>query len=177
VRQHVRDKESLAELTASADPEMLGVVPVTRGERPANGRLWLALRAVGALSLLATGAVHLHLFDGLYSAIPTIGTLFILNFAGATALALALLAPLERIGGTRYGGPLLLLVALAGVALAATSFVFLLISEQTPLFGFKEPGYDPTAISVSRIAEIATVVSLVLFVAGRFWLRVPMRRW
>jgi hypothetical protein len=176
VRLHTRDKESLGELTGGAGPELLDAVPTTRRERPGNGWLWLALRGLGALALLATGAVHLQQFDRFYSEIPTIGTLFVLNFAGATALALALLGPLERIGG-RHGSLLLALVAAAGVAFAAVTFAFLLISERTPLFGFQEPGYDPPAIAASRGAEIATVVFLGLFLAGRVWLKAPMRRW
>jgi len=158
-------------------PEYLESLPTAGRERHANGSFWLGTRALGALALLATGAVHLHLYSGRYSAIPTIGTLFVLNFAGATALGLALLGPIERIGGRRYGAALLLLVALAGVALAGSSFVFLLISEHTPLFGFREPGYDPPAMAASRGAEIAAVVLLGLFLAGRFWLKAPMRRW
>ena len=46
---------------------------------PAHALEW-ALRVLGALSLLAVGAVHLQQYDALYSAIPTIGTLFVLNF-------------------------------------------------------------------------------------------------
>jgi hypothetical protein len=153
-------------------PEYLEALPTVARERRANGWFWLGTRALGALALLATGAVHLHLYSGLYSAIPTIGTLFVLNFAGATALGLALLGPIERIGGA-----VLLLVAMAGVALAGSSFVFLMISEHTPLFGFREPGYDPPAMAASRAAEIATVALLGLFLAGRFWLKAPMRRW
>jgi hypothetical protein len=38
--------------------------------------VWLPARVLGAFSLLAVGAVHLHEYDDLYSAIPTIGTLF-----------------------------------------------------------------------------------------------------
>jgi hypothetical protein len=43
--------------------------------------LWLVVRWLGALSVLAVGAVHLQQYDKLYSAVPTIGTLFVLNFA------------------------------------------------------------------------------------------------
>ena len=70
------------------------------GERHAGvrGRLWQVVRAVGALSLLAVGAVHLQQYLYLYSAIPTIGTLFVLNFVGATAIGLGLLAPVEYEG-------------------------------------------------------------------------------
>jgi hypothetical protein len=128
-------------------------------------------RILGALSLLAVGVVHLQQYLALYSAIPTIGVLFVLNFAGATAIGLGLLAPVERLLGRR-GGVIQMLLALAGVALAATSFVFLLISERTPLFGFMEPGYDPTAIVASRIAEGAMVLLLGGFLAARVRRRV-----
>jgi hypothetical protein len=100
--------------------------------------------------------VHLQQYLYLYSAIPTIGTLFVLNFVGATVIGLGLLAPLERLLGRR-GGAVVTLLALGGVALAATAFVFLLVSERTPLFGFMEPGYDPTAIMASRVAELVAV--------------------
>jgi hypothetical protein len=176
VRQPVRDRQREGELNGSARPELLDAVPTARRKRPANGWPWLALRALGALALLATGAAHLYEYNRFYSAIPTIGTLFVLNFAGAAALALALLAPLERLGG-RHGNVLIALVALAAIALAATAFTFLLISERTPLFGFKEPGYDPPGIAAVRAAEVATVVFLGLFLTGRFWLKAPLRRW
>ena len=127
----------------------------------------LAARVLGAVSLLAVGAVHLQQYFELYSEIPTIGTLFVLNFIGATALGLGLLVPVERVLGRRLGGAAVALLALGGMALAATAFVFLFISERTPLFGFMEPGYDPEAILASRIAEIATVVLLGSFLVAR----------
>jgi hypothetical protein len=126
----------------------------------------LAARVLGALAILAVGAVHLQQYDKLYSEVPTIGTLFALNFIGATAIGLALLAPIERLAG-RYGLLAVTLLALAGIGQAATAFVFLWIAERTPLFGFQEPGYDPTAIAASRGAEIATVVLLGAFLIAR----------
>jgi hypothetical protein len=131
---------------------------------------------LGALATLAVGAVHLQQYDKLYSAVPTIGTLFVLNFVGATVIGVGLLLPLERLAG-RFGAAAVGLLAAGGVALAATAFVFLLVSEHTPLFGFMEPGYDPAAIAASRGAEIATVVLLGTFLATRFLARVPMPRW
>jgi hypothetical protein len=115
-------------------------------------------RVLGALSLLAVGIVHLQQYFELYSGVPTIGTLFVLNFAGATVVCVGLLAPFERAHA---------LLALAGIAIAATAFVFLFISERTPLFGFQEPGYDPSAIMASRIAEVATIVFLGAFLLTR----------
>src|SRR5262245_25935511 len=106
-----------------------------------------AARVLGALSLLAVGLIHLQQYLDLYSTIPTIGTLFVLNFVGATVVGVGLLAPLPRLAHT--------LLALAGIGQAATAFAFLAISERTPLFGFQEPGYDPTAIAATRVAEVA----------------------
>jgi hypothetical protein len=126
-----------------------------------------ALRTLGALSVLAVGAVHLQQYFSLYSSIPTIGTLFVLNFVGATVIGLGLLAPVERLYD-RPPGVLPALLALGGIGLAATSFVFLLISERTPLFGFMEPGYDPTAILASRVAETLAVLGLAGFLVARF---------
>jgi hypothetical protein len=150
-------------------PSLFDAIP-TREHPPFAHRarrwLWFAPRVLGALALLATGAVHLQQFARFYSEIPTIGTLFVLNFAGATAIGLALLAPLERRGG-RHGGAVLVLLAAAGIALAAVAFTFLLISEHTPLFGFKEPGYDPPAIAAARAAEIATVLFLGAWLVGK----------
>jgi hypothetical protein len=127
---------------------------------------WLVTRVLGALSLLAVGIVHLQQYFELYSGIPTIGTLFVLNFVGAAIVSVGLLAPLERLGA--WGRTAHVLLALAGIAQAVTAFVFLFISERTPLFGFKDPGYDPSAIAASRVAEVATVVFLGAFLAGRF---------
>jgi hypothetical protein len=162
MRPPTRDSASFAQETGLAGPELLDAVP-TRGRpsaaNPSRDWVWLPLRLLGALAVLALGAVHLYEFEHLYSQIPTIGTLFFLNFLGATAIGLGLLAPVERIGG-RHGSVLLVLLALAGIALATVAFVFLLISQHTPLFGFQEPGYDPAGIDAARAAEVATVLFL-----------------
>ena len=129
-----------------------------------HGRSWWWLaKALGAVALLAVGAVHLQQYLELYSSVPTIGPLFLLNFAGATVIAVALLAPTER----WFGSAAVTVAALGGIALAATSFVFLWVSERTPLFGFQEPGYDPAAIAFSRLAEVAAVVLLGVFLIAR----------
>ena len=138
---------------------------------------WLGVRAFGALAVLAVGAIHLQQYFELYSAIPTIGTLFVLNFAAATAIGLGLLAPVERLLGARLGSAALGALALGGIGLAATAFVFLAISEHTPLFGFMEPGYDPTAILASRVAEGAAVLLLDAYLVARFAGRWSTARW
>lgn len=133
-------------------------------------RLALAARLLGAVSLFLVGLVHLRLYGGLYSAIPTIGTLFLLSFIGATATAVGLVMPLEKLLG-KLGRVAVLLLALAGIGQAATQFVFLAISERRPLFGFQEPGYDPTAMMQARITEVASVVFLTAFLVALSWRR------
>jgi hypothetical protein len=131
-----------------------------------DGPLALAARALGALALLAVGAIHLQPCLELYHAVPTIGPLFVVNFVAATVVGLGLLTPVERLLG-RLGGRLVVVLALAGIGQASTAFVLLAISERRPLFGFQEPGSDPAAILASRLAEVATVVLLAAFLAAR----------
>jgi hypothetical protein len=80
-------------------------------------------RALGAGAVLAVGAIHLQQYVVLYSSISTTGTLFVLNFAGATAIG------------------------------------------------------HPDAILAGRIFEVAAVVLLGGFLAGRLIDREPGRRW
>ena len=67
---------------------------VRERQNPAEGRRphwsWLVARGLGALALLAVGTIHLQQYLGPYSAIPTIGTLFLLNFAAAIVIGAAL---------------------------------------------------------------------------------------
>ena len=124
-------------------------------------------RVLGALSLLTVGIIHLQQYHERYSAIPTIGTLFLLSFAGALAVTIALLIPLERVLGQRWGTLAVIALSLIGIGQCVMQFVFLAISEQRPLFGFQEPGYDPAAIRATRIAEVATVMLLTVFLVAR----------
>lgn len=135
-----------------------------RRARPAVGAQ--TLRYAGALALLAMGVIHLEQYvSASYSKIPTIGTLFLLNFVGALVLSLALMSPLERLRDGR-GRQVLVLLALAGMAMAAASIVFLLISESTPLFGFRESGYR-AAIVLALAAEGLALLCLGAFVAAQ----------
>jgi hypothetical protein len=113
-------------------------------------------RYLGATALLGAGIVHLQQYDGAeYSVIPTIGTLFVLNFAASTVLAVALFAPVRRWGAQ--------LVAAAGVAVALGSLAALLISEQTPLFGFMENGYrQAIVIAIALEGAAAALLSVYL---------------
>lgn len=132
-----------------------------------ESRTALALRVLGATALFVVGAIHLQEYRELYSTIPTIGPLFLLSFAGATVSAVLLLMPLGRLLPGRWGGLATVALAVAGIGQATSQFVFLAISEQRPLFGFQEPGYDPSAILSVRIAEVATVALLGGYLVAR----------
>ena len=127
----------------------------------ASGRTSAILRTLGAVAVLVVGAVHLqqYLADH-FDVVPIIGPLFALNFAGATLIGLGLLVPAARLRVVH------LLLALGGIGLAATSFVFLFVSEHQPLFGFQDYGFR-TAILVALAAEAVAVVSLAAYLATR----------
>src|ERR1700733_3506284 len=130
-------------------------------ERPHT--TWLTVTpALGAIALLVIGGIHYQQYRyAFYSAIPTIGPLFLLNFVGATTLGLFLLAP----GKARLGHPrnsLEQLTAVAGSGLAASGLAALLISEHTPLFGFMEHGYR-FVIVLTITSEATAITMLTLF--------------
>jgi hypothetical protein len=127
-----------------------------------RNRLLTATRTLGASTLLLIGGIHYQQYHyAFYSAIPTIGPLFLLNFIGATALGLLLLAP----GRSRLGRLRELvdqMAALAGLGLAASGLASLLISEHTPLFGFMEHGYR-FVIVLTITSELVAIALLTLF--------------
>lgn len=119
------------------------------------------LRMLGAIAVLVVGAVHLEQYFGVhFNVVPVIGPLFVLNFAGAMVIGLGLLVPSARMRLVHA------LLALGGIGLAATSFVFLFVSEQRPLFGFQDYGYRP-AIIIALVAEAVAVVMLGAYLAMR----------
>jgi hypothetical protein len=121
-------------------------------------------RAVGAVALLVVGAVHLEQYTvAHFSAIPTIGPLFLVNFIAATSLGLLLLIPIRR--STRQGRLLFdSLAALAGIGVAAGALAALLISEHTRLLGFMEHGYR-LEIVIAITSEAVAIASLGVFLA------------
>jgi hypothetical protein len=124
-----------------------------------------ALRYMGAAALLGVGIDHLQQYYGaLYSTIPTIGTLFALNFVAAVLLAAGLLAPVER-AFPRMRRPILGGLAASAIGVALASLAALLISEQTPIFVFMESGYRQ-AIVISIVLELAVVLLLGAFLLG-----------
>ena len=119
---------------------------------------------LGAVGVLGTGVVHIQqYYSADYSSVPTIGTLFFLNFVSAVVITAGLIAPLGRVAG-RYADSIRALFAVGGIGLAVLSLVALFVSESSSLFGFAENGYR-TPIVLAMVAEIAATVFLVTFLA------------
>jgi hypothetical protein len=132
---------------------------MARGSTMARAALYL-----GALGVLATGVIHIQQFYGQdYSTVPTIGTLFFLNFVAAVVIVAGLVAPLGRVAG-RHADLVRAGFAVAGIGLAVLALVAQVISESSSLFNFTENGYR-TAIVLTIIAEAAATVFLVSFLA------------
>ena len=130
-----------------------------------RGAVFQLARAGGALALLVVGGIHFEQYTvAHFSVIPTIGPLFLLNFIAGTALGLILIVPIRR---TARRSRLVFdsLCALAGIGVSAGAMTALLISEQTPLFGFMEHGYR-LEIVIALTAEAIAIVSLSVFLAS-----------
>lgn len=120
-------------------------------------------RWTGAIALLVAGADHLEEYStNQFSTVPTIGTLFLLNFVAATAVGIGLLLPLRHIV-PRLADPLRALLAAAGIGIAFTSLIALWISESSSLFGFTDYGFR-AAIVVAIVAEAAALLALTFYV-------------
>lgn len=110
----------------------------------------LALGRLPVAGLLAwMGWIHLHLWSGGYSHVPTIGPLFLANFVVAVTVALAVLAAPVR----------LLVPAAAGAVLtAAGTLMALILSVNVGLFGFRDSSGAPFAhlsVWVEALAVVA----------------------
>jgi len=123
-----------------------------------------AARYLGAVSIFLVGAVHAQqYYDAYFSVVPTIGTLFLLSFIGAGIVGTVLISPVRRLGRL-VGDAALVVAALGAIGIAVGTFVSLLVSEYTPLFGFMESGYR-LAIVLTLLFDVMTTAFLGTFVA------------
>src|SRR5436305_4872917 len=117
---------------------------------------------LGAVAVVATGVDHLDEYAANnFSTIPTIGTLFLLNFIAATAVGAGLLLPLRLIT-QRFRDPVRTVLALSGIGIAATSLIGVWISESSSLFGFTDYGFRPTIIA-AVVAEGVAIAGLTAY--------------
>jgi hypothetical protein len=135
-------------------------VDTRRGER----RAWWAplvappttlstiLCLVGAVLLVGSSVIHLHLWSTGYRHIPTIGPLFLLQ--GVVGIVLALV-----VAATRRSW-----AALVGGLFAASTIGGLILSVEVGLFGFRDSLSAPDA-TLSLVVESAATVVLIAAVA------------
>jgi hypothetical protein len=116
---------------------------------------------------VATGADHLQQYLGNgFSTVPTLGTLFLLNFIAATIIAMGLLLPL-RLLLRRFAELLEVTLAISGIGLASLSLIGLWIGESASLFGFTDHGHRP-AIVAAIVAEAVAIVALSAYLISEF---------
>ena len=122
------------------------------------------LRYLGAAALLGVGADHLDQYAlEHYAAIPTIGTLFVINFAAATVVAVCLAAAPAWLRPAARDA-----LVLCGIAIAAGSLLALFLSERIRLFGFMETGFR-----AGIVLSIALDALTILLLAARLALPHP----
>jgi hypothetical protein len=139
---------------------------MNRTHSVALARTTTLTRYLGALAVLAVGVDHIEqYYVDYYRAVPTIGTLFVLDFIAATVIAVGLLLPLRRLS-SQFGDRLFTLLALAGIGIGAGTLAGLLASENVGLFGFMEVGYR-SAIVLSIVFDVAAIALLSAFLALR----------
>ena len=125
------------------------------GQRSRGGPMWLLYLADAGL-LVASGLIHLHLWDIAYRHVATLDVLFLVQVALCALAAVALLV-------TRH-----LLVVLAAAALMAGTIVGFLLARTVGIFGFKLTFSSGLADTV-LVVEVAGVIMLAL--AGWLQLR------
>ena len=117
----------------------------TDGPAP-RGLVRLALRLAGGGLLIATGAIHLDLYQTGYRSIPTIGWLFLLQVIAAFGLGAAVLVFANW------------LTAAAGAGFALATLGGYLLTVWIGLFGFTE--VRTTAGIVAGVIEVAAFAAL-----------------
>ena len=121
----------------------------------------VAARAVAAGLVVATGAIHLYLYRDGFSAVPTIGRLFLANFVVGVVLGLAILLR-GRVAWSLLG---------AGFCLA--TLAGFLISVHWGLFGYRE---TLSGAWQERAAVVEIAGAIACAVVAAWELRIRPRR-
>jgi hypothetical protein len=117
---------------------------------PSAAATWALFIVDGGL-LVASGVIHLHLWDIAYRHVPTLGPLFLVQVIAAFVIGVTIVA-------TRH-----LLAVAAGAALAAGTIVGFILVRTVGLFGFKL-GFSSGLSNTVLVIEAVAVV--LLFVTG-----------
>lgn len=115
------------------------------------------MRLLAAALIVAVGAVHFQQYVDFMSEVHTVGVLFLLNAAGAAAIAVALLS----------SDPLLRrLAAAGGIGLCVGSLVSIVLSAGGGVFGYQEPDWR-TPMVLAVVFEALAIPALAAVVLGR----------
>jgi hypothetical protein len=106
---------------------------------------WAVFIVDGGL-LIASGVIHLHLWDIAYRNVPTLGPLFLVQVIAAFVIGLTIIA-------TRH-----VLALVAGAGLAAGTILGFILVRTVGLFGFKLAFSSGLANTVLVIEAVAVVL-------------------
>ena len=119
------------------------------GQQGSSGLMWLLYLADAGL-LVASGLIHLHLWDIAYRHVKTLDVLFLVQVAACLLAALVLLV-------TRH-----LLVVLGALALMAGTIVGFILARTVGIFGFRltfSTGLANTVLVVEAAAIVLLTVT------------------
>jgi hypothetical protein len=139
--------------SARGNPVRIGIGRL--GRPSGSAVVTLAGRLVGAGLLAAMAGIHLHLYNGGYRGVATIGPLFLLNgVLGALAAVAVLVSPRRWLGW----------VSLAGAGLQAGTLGALILSLTVGLFDFTESTHAPLVWTTIAVESAGAVVLLAVAV-------------
>jgi hypothetical protein len=127
------------------------------GSAPGRAAIWTLAVIDGGL-LVASGLIHLHLWDIAYRNVATLGPLFLVQAIAALVLAVAIVA-------TRH-----ILAVAAALALVAGTIAGFFLARNVGLFGFKltfTSGLATTVLVIEVIAVIALALTGGLLIRTR----------
>jgi hypothetical protein len=116
--------------------------------RSGRAAIW-GLAVVDAGLLIASGAIHLHLWDIAYRQVKTLGPLFLVQACAALVIALAVLI-------TRH-----ILAVAAGLALCAGTIAGFVLARTIGIFGFKLT-FSSGLANLVLVIEIVAIIMLAL---------------
>ena len=110
--------------------------------------IW-GLAVVDAGLLIASGAIHLHLWDIAYRHVATLGPLFLVQACSALVIGLAVLL-------TRH-----ILAVAAGLALCAGTILGFILARTVGIFGFKLT-FSSGLANLVLVIEIVAIIALAI---------------
>jgi len=122
------------------------------GQNRGSGLMWLLYLADAGL-LVASGLIHLHLWDIAYRHVKTLDVLFLVQVAACLLAAIALLA-FRR-----------LIIVLGAAALMARTIVGFILARSVGIFGFHltfSSGLAYTVLVVEAVAVILLCITALL---------------